>query len=321
MAELHPQLEALLAEIATANYPDQIEVPIDEARRITVERAQRFYGPPEPVRRIESLTIPGPAGPLNARLYAVEANGPLPIAVYFHGGGWVLGDCDSHDKGVRALTNASQCLSVSVEYRRAPESPFPAAIDDCFGALRWVAENAAALGGDASRIAVAGDSAGGNLAAACALLAKAEGGPALAFQLLIYPVLDSDMTTKSYREHADALVLNRARMEYFWNLYVPDVALRTDWRAAPMRAPDLSGLPPALIIGSGLDPLYSEGVAYAERLREAGVEAGHMPFPRMAHAFFQAPALLDDSRAAIDRAGVALRSAFGTMDPASAAAQ
>jgi acetyl esterase len=321
MAELHPQLEALLTEIATANYPDQIEVPVDEARRITVERAQRFYGPAEPVHRVEQISIPGPAGPLNARLYAVEADGPLPIVVYLHGGGWVLGDCDSHDKGVRALTNAAQCLSVSVDYRLAPENPFPAAIDDCFGALRWVAENAASLGGDPSRIAVAGDSAGGNLAAACALLAKAEGGPALAFQLLIYPVLDSDLTTESYCEHADALVLNRARMEFFWDRYVPDVAMRTDWRAAPLRAPDLSGLPPALIIGSGLDPLYSEGVAYAERLRAAGVETEHLPFPRMAHAFFQAPALLDDSRAAIDRAGIALRTAFGTLDSEVAAAQ
>jgi len=321
MAELHPQLEALLAEIATANYPDQIEVPVEEARRITVERAQRFYGPPEPVHRVEPLSIPGPAGALYARLYAVEADGPLPIVVYFHGGGWVLGDCDSHDKGVRALTNAAQCLSVSVDYRLAPENPFPAAIDDCFAALRWVAENAAALGGDPSRIAVAGDSAGGNLAAAAALMAKAEGGPKLAFQLLIYPVVDSDLETDSYREHADALVLNRARMEYFWDRYVPDTAQRTDWRAAPMRAPDLSGLPPALIIGSGIDPLYSEGVAYAERLRDAGVETEHLPFPRMAHAFFQAPALLDDSRAAIDRSGSALKAAFGIQDPASAAAQ
>lgn len=321
MAELHPQLEALLSEIATANYPDQIEVPVDEARRITVDRAQRFYGPAEPVQRVEALTIPGPAGPMKARLYAAEADGPLPITVYFHGGGWVLGDCDSHDKGVRALTNAAGCLSVSVEYRLAPEHVFPAAIDDCFAALKWVADNAAALGGDPSRIAVAGDSAGGNLAAACALLAKAEGGPDLAFQLLIYPVLDSDMETESYREHAEAVVLNRARMAYFWDLYVPDQAMRADWRVAPMQAPDLSGLPPALIIGSGIDPLFSEGVAYAERLRAAGVAAEHLPFPQMAHAFFQAPAILDDSRASIDRAGVLLREAFGTADPATAAAQ
>ncbi|MFP6759763.1 MAG: alpha/beta hydrolase fold domain-containing protein, partial [Alphaproteobacteria bacterium] len=160
MTELHPQLKAMLEDVATANYPDQIDVPIDEARRITVERAQRFYGPAEPVARIKALTIPGPTGPLRARIYAVESEAPLPVVVYFHGGGWVLGDIDSHDKGVRAVTNAAQCLSVSVEYRMAPEHPFPAAPDDCFAALRWIAENAASFGGDASRLAVAGDSAG-----------------------------------------------------------------------------------------------------------------------------------------------------------------
>ncbi len=312
MTELHPQLKAMLEDVATANYPDQIEVPIDEARRITVERAQRFYGPAEPVARVEALTIPGPAGPLKARLYAVESEAPLPVVVYFHGGGWVLGDIDSHDKGVRAITNAAGCLSVSVEYRMAPEHPFPAAPDDCFAALTWIAANAASFSGDPSRLAVAGDSAGGNLAAVCALMAKERGGPALAFQLLIYPVVDYGMENGAYQDHADTLVLNRDRMAYFWDLYVPDAAHRTDWRAAPLLAPDHSGLPPALILGSGIDPLYAEGVAYTEKLKAAGVAAEHVGFPRMTHAFFQAPALLDDSRDAVDRAGAALRRAFGT---------
>lgn len=310
MTDLHPQLKAMLEDVATANYPDQIEVPVDEARRITVERAQRFYGPAEPVARVEALTIPGPAGPLKARIYAVESDEPLPVMVYFHGGGWVLGDVDSHDKGVRAVTNAAHCMSVSVEYRRAPETAFPGAIDDCFAALAWIAENAASFGGDGSRLAVAGDSAGGNLAAACALMAKERGAPDLAFQLLIYPVVDYGLETDAYRDHADTLVLNRDRMAYFWEQYVPDVAQRTDWRAAPLRAPDHSGLPPALILGSGIDPLYAEGVAYTEKLKAAGVAAEHVGYPRMTHAFFQAPALLDDSRDAIDRAGAALRKAF-----------
>jgi len=310
MGQLHPQLEALLAEIAKANYPDQIAVPVDEARRITVDRARRFYGPAEAVHRVEPLTIPGPAGPLTARLYAVAGDAPLPVLVYFHGGGWVLGDCDSHDKGVRALTNAAGCLSVSVEYRRAPEDPFPAAIDDCFAALTWVAGNAAALGGDAARLAVAGDSAGGNLAAASALLARDAGAPRLAFQVLIYPVLDHDLETPSYVEHAEAPVLNRDRMAFFWDRYVPDAAQRRDWRASPLRASDLAGVAPALILGGAVDPLFSEGLAYAERLRAAGVAVEHVAYPGMAHAFFQAPALLDDSRDAIDRAGVALKRAF-----------
>ncbi len=307
---LHPQLRAMLARIAQAGYPDQITVPVEEARRITVERAQRYYGDPVPVDRVESLTIPGPAGALTARLYAVNSAEPLPVVVYFHGGGWVLGDIDSHDKGVRAITAAARCLSISIDYRRAPEHPFPAAAEDCFAALRWIAENAAQFGGDPARLAVAGDSAGGNLAAVCALMARDSGGPALAFQLLIYPVVDSDIDGGTYATLGDAPVLNRERMAYFWNLYVPDAAQRTDWRCAPLRAASHTGLPPALVIGAGVDPLYGEGIAYAEALREAGVAAEHRAFPQMAHAFFQAPAVLDDARAAVDAAGAALRRAF-----------
>ncbi|MFP6758142.1 MAG: alpha/beta hydrolase, partial [Alphaproteobacteria bacterium] len=172
------------------------------------------------------------------------------------------------------------------------------------------AANPADFGIDPDRIALAGDSAGGNLAAVCALMAKQRGGPALAFQLLIYPVVDYGMENGAYQDHADTLVLNRDRMAYFWDLYVPDPAQRTDWRAAPLLAPDHAGLPPALILGSGIDPLYAEGVAYAEKLKAAGVAVEHVGFPRMTHAFFQAPALLDDSREAVDRAGAALKNAF-----------
>jgi acetyl esterase len=310
MAEVHPQLAALLERIAEAGYPDQTKVPVAEARRITVERAQRFYGTPEPVQRVEELTVPGAAGDLRARLYAADGQGPLPVVVYFHGGGWVLGDVDSHDNGARALTNAAGALTLSVEYRRAPEHRFAAAVEDCLAALRWVAANAGALGGDASKLAVAGDSAGGNLAAVCALESRNGAAPPLCFQLLIYPVLDSDLESPSYRAHAEAPVLTRARMAYFWEQYVPDAARRTDWRCAPLRAPDLAGVAPAMIVGSGIDPLWSEGVAYAERLRAAGVAVEHVAFPRMTHAFFQAPSVLDDSRAAIDRAGAALKRAF-----------
>ena len=308
---LHPQLRAMLERIAEAGYPDQTTVAVAEARRITVDRAERFYGAPEPVDRVEPLTVDGAAGPLRARLYAVDSAAPLPIAVYFHGGGWVLGDVDSHDKGVRAITAAARCLSVSVDYRRAPEHPFPAAAEDCFAALRWVAANAARLGGDPERIAVAGDSAGGNLAAVSALTARDSGGPALAFQLLIYPVVDSDLDGGTYATLGRAPVLDRARMAYFWDSYVPDPAQRSDWRCAPLRAATHAGLPPALVIGAGVDPLFGEGAAYAEALRAAGVEAEHLAFPRMTHAFFQAPGILDDARAAVDAAGAALRRAFG----------
>ena len=308
---LHPQLRAMLERIAEAGYPDQTTVAVAEARRITVDRAERFYGAPEPVDRVEPLTVDGAAGPLRARLYAVDSAAPLPIAVYFHGGGWVLGDVDSHDKGVRAITAAARCLSVSIDYRRAPEHPFPAAAEDCFAALRWVAANAARLGGDPARIAVAGDSAGGNLAAVSALTARDSGGPALAFQLLIYPVVDSDLDGGTYATLGNAPVLDRARMAYFWDSYVPDPAQRSDWRCAPLRAATHAGLPPALVIGAGVDPLFGEGAAYVEALRAAGVEAEHIAFSRMTHAFFQAPGILDDARAAVDAAGAALRCAFG----------
>ena len=308
---IHPQLAALLARLETAGYPDQTQVPLAEARRITVDRAERFYGAAEPVHRLLNFEIRRPAGPLRARLYAVEG-GALPVVVYFHGGGWVLGDRDSHDKGVRALTNAAGCLSLSVEYRLAPENPFPAALEDAFAALRWAAANVARFGGDPARLAVAGDSAGGNLAAACALMAKAEGGPPLAFQLLVYPVLDSDFDTPSYHAHAQGPVLTRERMAFFWDVYVPDAAMRGDWRCAPLRAPDLAGLPPTMILASAIDPLYSEGEAYAARLSQAGVAVEHVAMPRMTHAVFQAPSLLDESRAAIERAGAALKRAFAT---------
>jgi len=313
--DLHPQLRELLTELEAAGYPDQTTVSPEEARRITDDRAARHYGPQEPVDHVLERPFVGPDGLVKLRIYwpkgVARAARPLPIMIYYHGGGWVLGSLKSHDRGVRALTNAARCVSVSVDYRLAPENPFPAAVEDCAAALRWVAENAAAFDGDPSRIAVAGDSAGGNLAAVTALRARDEGGPKLAFQLLIYPVVDSDLERPSYIEHADAPMLQGRRMAFFWDSYVPDAAQRTDWRAAPFRASDLSGLPPTMIVASGIDPLVDEGKAYAERLEQAGVPVDYRLFPRMTHAFFQAPSRLDDSRAASDAAGAALRKAFG----------
>jgi len=309
---LHPQLVALLKRLEQAGYPDQTKVPVAEARHITDDRALKYYGPAEPVERIQDITVPGPAGTLKARLYAADAPGPLPVVVYFHGGGWVLGSLDSHDKGLRALTNAARCMSVSIDYRLAPEHRFPAAAEDCFAALTWLHRNLAGLGGDPARLAVAGDSAGGNLAAVVALMAKHAGGPKLAFQLLIYPITDCRLDSPSYLEHAEAPMLNRARMTYFWDQYVPEPKQREDWRASPLRAPDHRGLPPAMIIAAANDPLFSEGEAYARKLRDAQVPVDHVVFERMTHAFWQAPPLLDDARHAADRAGMALRRAFGT---------
>lgn len=308
--DIHPQLLNLLKRLESAGYPDQTQVSPEEARAITDDRAQRFYGEPEPVFQVNEIAIPGAAGDIPARVYYPSDEKNLPIMVYFHGGGWVLGSLDSHDRGVRALSNAAHCIGVSIDYRLAPEHPFPAAIDDCFAALNWVAANATALGGDPERLAVAGDSAGGNLAAVAALMARDAAKPGLAMQLLIYPVVDSDLQTASYKEHWDAPMLQGSRMSYFWEQYVPDAGMRTDWRVAPLRAGSHANLPPAVIIGAGIDPLCQEGKAYAEALRKDGVPTEYHLFPQMTHAFFQAPGILDDSRAAIDAAGAALRARF-----------
>ena len=309
--DIHPQLSALLSDLAGADYPDQTTVPPVQAREITDDRAKRFYGPYDEVTSVMDFTIPAPGGPMAARVYKPEGQGPHPILVYYHGGGWVLGSLNSHDRGVRGLTRAGGCLSISVEYRLAPEHPFPAAVSDSLAALQWVVENARRFDGDPTRVAVGGDSAGGNLAAVTALGAR-ESVPDLAFQLLIYPVVDSDLKRDSYKTFANAPMLPGHRMTYFWEQYVPNLDQRTDWRCAPLRAESHAGLPPALVIGAGIDPLVDEGKVYAEKLISSGVQVKYKLFPRMTHAFFQAPGLLDDARAASNAAGAELRVAFGT---------
>ena len=306
---IHPQLQSLLTQLASADYPDQTTVTPSEARKITDDRARRFYGPYGEVGSTFDITIPVSPMPLSARVYKPSGDGPFPILVYYHGGGWVLGSLDSHDRGVRGLTSAAGCVSVSVAYRLAPENPFPAAANDCVRALDWIVKNANAFGGDPGRVAVGGDSAGGNLAAVVALEAR-EAGPKLSFQLLIYPVVDSDLGRGSYETFANAPMLPGHRMKYFWDQYVPSVEDRKNWRCAPIRASDHTGLPPALIIAAGIDPLLDEGKAYAERLSSSGVEVSYKVFPRMTHAFFQAPGLLDDAEEAALQAGKLIKKSF-----------
>ena len=309
MLDIHPQLQSLLEQLGSAGYPDQTEISPAEARKITDDRARRFYGPADDVGSTVDIMIPSSPQPLSARVYTPSGKGPFPILVYFHGGGWVLGSLDSADRGARGVTCSGDCITVSVDYRLAPENPFPAAANDCGFALNWIVRNAADFDGDPSRVAVGGDSAGGNLAAAVAIEAR-EAGPELLFQLRIYPVVDSDLTRGSYQKFANAPMLPGHRMKYFWDQYVPNVGERSNWRCSPLRANDHSGLPPALIIAAGLDPLLDEGKEYAEKLSKAGVEVNYKVFPRMTHAFFQAPGLLDDARVASNEAGFHLRKAF-----------
>ena len=265
---------------------------------------------PDPVARVEDRRIPGPAGEIAVRLYAPED--PRGLVVYFHGGGWVIGSLETHDLPLRTLANEAGCSVLSVDYRLAPEHRHPAAVEDGYAAVCWAAENAAELGADPARLAVGGDSAGGNLAAVASLLARERGGPALCFQLLVYPVTDHDFARPSYAENASGYFLERDDMRWFWDHYLPDAAARDGMTASPLRVRDLSGLPPAHVITAEFDPLRDEGEAYAARLREAGVPVTHTRYDGQIHGFFAMAALIPRGRDAIAEAGAKLRAAFAS---------
>jgi acetyl esterase len=272
----------------------------------------RLPAPEIPLAAIEDRTLPGPAGEIPVRVYRPSTEETLPALVFFHGGGWVIGSLESHDPTCRELAQRTGCAVVAVDYRLAPEHRHPAAADDCYAALCGVASRAGELGVDAERLAVGGDSAGGNLAAVTALLARERSGPRLAFQLLVYPVTDADFTRASYEENAEGYLLTRAAMQWFWDHYAPDPGTRAAPTAAPLRAPDLRGLPPALVQTAEFDPLRDEGEAYAARLREAGVPVTVSRYDGMIHGFFAMTALVDGARRAMDEAAAALRGALGT---------
>lgn len=311
---LDPQARALLDQLAAAKTPQRHTMSVADARALTIEQRARLAAPPEPVARVEDRRIPveSSAGELAIRVYTPTGSSPLPILVYFHGGGWVLGNLDTHDPVCRGLANAGGCIVVSVDYRLAPEHKFPEPAEDAYGATRWVAENAATFGGDGARLAVGGDSAGGNLAAAATLMARDRGGPRLAFQLLNYPVTNYDFETASYREKAEGYMLTRADMMWFWDHYLANDADARNPHASPLQAPDLSGLPPAMVITAEYDPLLDEGEAYAARLSEAGIPVEAVCYPGMIHGFMGNAGALDRGKQAIQDAGRALRAALAT---------
>ena len=265
--------------------------------------------PPEPVADVRDLVI-DTLPPISGRLYRPRS-GTLPLLVYFHGGGWVVGSVAISDPFCRALANASGCAVLSVEYRLAPEDRYPAAADDAYAATRWSADHAADLGIDVSRIAVGGSSAGGNLAAVAALMARERGEPSIAFQLLHVPVTDHDFDTPSYRANATGFGLTRGGMRWFWDHYAPDPRLRDEPYASPLRAKDLAGLPPAHVVTAECDPLRDEGRAYATRLLKAGVPTTYVEYPRMVHGFTGMAVTIPMGRTAIDDMGAALRRALG----------
>jgi acetyl esterase len=304
---LHPQSQALLDQLAAAGDVDLTQLPPAAVREVYAQMS--LARSPAPVASVADRSFPGPGGDVSLRIYRPQ-DGPRPALVYFHGGGFVIGNLDTHDGTCRALANASGCTVVSVDYRLAPEHRFPAAPEDCYAALRFVAEAGAELGVDPTRLAVGGDSAGGNLAAVTALLARERRGPSLRFQLLVYPVTDHRFDTASYQENAEGYFLTQKMMRWFWDHYLERPEHGDDPIASPLRAKDLAGLPPALVLTAGYDPLRDEGEAYAARLREAGVAAELERYPGQFHGFFSMYDVLDDGRAAIARAGDALRRAL-----------
>ncbi len=267
--------------------------------------------PPQEIYRVEDRHIPGPGGQIPIRIYTPSARLPVGVLVYFHGGGWVLGDLQSHDNLCRAIANSAGCLVVSVDYRLAPEHKFPAAPNDCYAATKWVAANAASFGGIPDKLAVGGDSAGGNLAAAVALMARDAGGPKLAFQLLIYPVADSSLDFPSQREFADdGFILSSADMKWFWDHYLEDAADGANPLASPLRAKNLAGLPPALVQTAGLDPLRDEGEEYAAALKRAGNKVTLTRYEGVTHGFVSFFDMIDKGKAGIREGAEALRAAF-----------
>ena len=308
---LDPDAAAVFRAFQEAGRPPYETVSPAEARELYLKG--RFVSNPEPpeLASVEPLTIPSPAGLIPARIYTPTrlrtANGLAPGLVFFHGGGWVIGDLDSHDVVCRKLADEGELMVVSVDYRLAPEHKFPAAVDDAIAATKWIAENAKQLGIDAARLMVGGDSAGGNLAAVVAISARDGNGPAIAGQVLIYPAIDFAMTHPSHREPETSILLTHSVIRWFRDHYLNGAADVHDWRASPARATTLIGLPPAYVLTAGADPLRDEGDEYASRLKEAGVPVTYRHFPGQFHGFFTMGKLLQQANVAAGEIGAWLK--------------
>ena len=308
---LEPITAAILAQMAEAEAPEFHEVSVAESRRLYTESAS--IPPTVEVYSVEDLTIDGPMGGIPVRIYRPN-EASAPVHVHFHGGGWVIGDLQTHDADCREICMAAGCIVISVDYRLAPVHPFPAGLNDCYAAICWASAHTANLGARPGPVSIGGDSAGGNLAAAAALMARDHNGPEIALQLLLYPVTEPSMSSASFNDNAEGYLLSKTMMAWFWDHYCPDIEQRNNPLASPLLAPDLSGLPPAIVLTAEYDPLRDEGEAYANRMAEAGVAVEMRRYDGFIHGFFSLAAVIEAVRESVDLVGAALRKAHGLRD-------
>ena len=310
---LDPQAMALLAQAKLQGARPISSMPPEEARRAYRESRLPTQPPPRPVDSRRDFVVPGPGGLVPVREYRPAGSGKtaaLPALVFCHGGGWVVGDRDTHDVLCSELCDLAGCAVFSVDYRLAPEHRFPAAFDDALAVTQWLAQHAQDLAIDAARMAVGGDSAGGNLAAAVALALRDTGDVRLVAQVLAYPVTDLRCGTRSYQDRGEGYVLTAADMQYFRGHYITEPAHYTDWRASPLLAANHAGLPPALVLTAGYDPLRDEGRFYADKLSAAGVVVQHVCFEGQMHGFLGMGKVIDEANAAVQLCADWLRRYF-----------
>ena len=306
---LDPQAKAVLDQMAAQNLPARNTViPAISRTYLEKERAGLPDVGPE-VANVEDRLIPGPGGDIWVRIYTPTKGGPFPVLALFHGGGWVRGSVEGTDGIARRQAVGAGCVVISVDYRLAPENKFPAAAEDCYTATAWVAQNAATINIDPDRIAVGGCSAGGNLAAVVALMARDRGGPPLVFQWLVYPVIERNYSYGSYKEN-EWVKTTTEELDWYWRHYLWEESEAENPYAAPIKAKDLSGLPPALVITAELDPLRDEGEAYAQRLKQAGVPTTYTCYEGVAHGFFRLPGRIDKGKEATAQVCEALKTSF-----------
>jgi acetyl esterase/lipase len=304
---LSAKSKEFLEMFAASGAPTLGTVSVPETRA-AFDGIAAFGGPPVQIARIEDRKIPGPAGEIPIRIYMPEGKAPLPVIVFYHGGGWVIGTLDTHDPICRHLAKQASAVVVSVDYRLAPEHKFPAGPEDCYAATAWVAAHAAEIGADSSRLAVGGDSAGGNLAAVVSLMARDRGKPKIRLQILIYPVTDHAYETASYRENAKGLLLEKDSMVWFWNHYLASASDGANSYASPLRAKDLNGLPPAIVVTAEFDPLRDEGEAYAKRLEAAGVAVKMKRYGGVIHGFAIMTGVFDEAAQVVTDVATEIRS-------------